>query len=307
MTDVDRLVEQAARAAVISAAEAATDALSVGIARLAQETEDVTTNMLAAIRRDNPAFRQQMFQRLGRNAQISMLDSYGQLVTRREGAASRTHYRAGQGRFAGGVLRSALGSSDFFEATPNGLSWGNIAALDAAAKHWHRVAFGAGGRGQGGSAHYSVTFKDLAQAADIGYQESASPGFSMPAGVWISEDGRRVPAGRHPNGSDAFYPVRIQNEITRQPRPGQVGEIRRNISLSRQGAHIRIQGRPPGLRPTRGIEGKDFFNAGVRRIANDLPKAIDDYVNNIFGTWTAAAKKRTTVSVTVDAPDIKAV
>ena len=311
MTDVDQLVAEAARAAVVSAADAVTSALSLGIERLAQQVDDVTTNMLSAIRRDNPAFRQRMFQTLGRNAQLSMLDAYGQLVTRREGPADRTHYRAGQGRFAGGVLLQALGSADFFEATPNGLAWGNIAALDAAARHWHRIAFGAGGRGAGGSAHYPVTFKGLASIA-LGYDETPSPGFSMPAGVWISgEDGSRVQAGRHPNGSDAFYPVRVNNtvEISKEASPGRFGQLVRSqsVSLTRNGTRIRQQGRPEGLRPTRGIQGKDFFNAGVRRIANDLPKVIDDYVDSIFGSWTAAAKKRTRLSVQVDAPTIKAV
>ena len=75
---------------------------------------------------------------IAREAQLAMLDMYQELVVSREGPASQTHYHAGIGRLAGGILLGALGHSDFFEVSGNSLSWGNISMLNSAAHHWRQ-------------------------------------------------------------------------------------------------------------------------------------------------------------------------
>lgn len=220
--------------------------------------------MAAAFGRSDRGAFQDIHQRVGDLAQDSVLRAYDQLVTAREGPASRTHYRAGANRQAGGVLRRALGNGNFFEATPDGLRWVNVAMLDTEARHWHRVNFGAAGRGEGSTAQFDVRYGNLVVGA-LGYSEGPSPPFAVPRGVWINMEGGRVKAGANPRGADAFYPQG-------QRPPG-------------------IFGAPTRRRTSAGIEEKNFLDAGLARIAREFPRAYEQRYEQIYGKLLTGQRK----------------
>lgn len=268
------------------------------------------SRLASALSEKNTGALQGDLMTLGREAQLRMLNAYGQLVTRQEGPASRTHYRAGQGRLAGGILLRALGRGDFFEVHGTTLSWGNVSMLDGAARQWHRIAFGAG-RG-GIHDEFAVTFNDLVLAT-IGVAGGPSPGFSMPAGIWVppgsagQKGALRAPSGGR--GDDEFYPHHGGVSQAVEFKPGHF-TMMPNLSASEM--LLRDRGRPrkmtmQGPRPTRGIKPHDFFNAGVRYLAGQaggkqggLGMVLERYANNLTKAWVdSAGRMQKTVRVNV--------
>ncbi len=207
-------------------------------------------------------------------AQTSTIQSYGQLITRQEGPASRLHYRPGATgsgrllRFAGGKMLAALGSPDFVQADANGIRYGNIAVLDATARQWHRLAFGAAGRGTGSHTTFEVRFNSLV-VASLGIIEGPSPSFTLPRGNWISPEGVKVPFGANPAGSDQFF--------LRPSIEGHVGQ-------GEPGHGYSSRGKPLGLsaRGSAGILAKNFFDAGLFRIAESLGPAYLFYYRQLW-------------------------
>jgi hypothetical protein len=241
----------------------------------------------------------QHLETLGRAAQLETMNMYEELIVRHEGAASATHYRAGVGRLAGGILMNALGRRDFFNVSGNTLSWGNIEMLDASAHHWGRLAFGAGGRGAGIYEHKEITFEGMALTT-IGIQGDPSPPFSMPRGIWLKpgSDAR----GKGPRGADQFYPTNSSRPTLLETAPGVVEE-RPNLGRDRT-----LAGRE-GVRPgdrrstnTRGIQTRDFFKAGLELMTSQddgLPKVISTYLHDLTGQWAQEVAQRRVVDVNV--------
>jgi hypothetical protein len=224
---------------------------------------------------NDPAALQKMWQVLGKQAQRSMMSSFGQLVTAREGPI----YRVGENRLAGGVLRSALGRSDFFSATAEGLDWGNIDILNTAARDWHRIAFGAGGRGSGINTQYQIDFEGMLMMI-FGIDQGPSPGFGMPEGQWFDAGEHRQDDGAR--GTGIFYP----GAYTKEKYVGGKGAYTMDITRGRKaaaagGAGASAQG--VGMHPTAGISTHDFFSAGLRRIAQELPAALGGYEQDVLG------------------------
>lgn len=207
-------------------------------------------------RNDSAEFRQ-IHQRVGDLAQQSVLRSYDQLVTARERPASKTHYRAGQNRLPL-TLRKALGRKDFFEATPQGIRWGNVTMLDTQARHWYRINFGARPAGTGSHARFQVRFNNLVLAS-LGYDEPPSPPFFLPPGFWLGPEGRE---GRNVKrlGQDQFYP---------------------GAPLGHGGLKGQRFGRRQRVRRTLGIKEKNFLDAGLRTIATEFPKGYAQHYERI--------------------------
>lgn len=220
--------------------------------------------------RNDRAEFQRIHQRVGELAQDSVLRSYAAKVTGREGPASRTHYRGGQNRLPN-TLRKALANPKLFEATPDGLRWVNISMLDHEAAHWHRLNFGAVGRGQGSSAHFKVTFNNLVLAT-LGYDEGPSPGVFLPPGFWLGSDGQRVAAGASARGADRFFPG--------GQRPAGI-----------RGLKGQEHGRRQRIRQTAGIEAKNFLDAGLKRIADEFPKGYEQHYQNIVHKFTTGQRR----------------
>lgn len=221
--------------------------------------------------------RTRVHEHVARLAQRSVIQSYAQLITAQEGPASRTHYRAGRDprrdRLAGGILRRALGRPDFVEAGPDGLRFVNVTMLDEQAAHWHRIAFGAAGAGGGSSPQFEVSFGNLL-VATLGYDEPASPAFALPRGFWLDLSGERVRAGVNPAGSDQFYP-----------------QSGRSSYSKRRGVPSRLS-----RRQTRGIVGRDFFAAGLARVAHEFPLGYEQYYQRLYDQYAASGTGPLTIN-----------
>lgn len=279
-----QVISRQARAAI--AREAAAE-VQAGVAKAylkaVQEAARQAKDFANELQKPLDQARQEMFQRLGENAQRSMLSAYGQLVSKRSTVPS---YRSGNGRLSGGVLRRAIGSSEFFTATADGLEWGNTAFLDSEARHWHRINFGAGDRGAGGDAKEFPVF-----GTALGFEEGPSPAFSMPPGFWLGPDGKIQRGGSRFSaenvsgirGSGAFYP-----STTDVSKGG--GGLQ--AALGRAGARSTRRGRPAGWRPTKGIEAANFMNAGLARIARDLPDLYDALTQDLVEGAIKALESR---------------
>lgn len=286
------------QAAIGTIQDAFAETIDKALAQVGIALQDFSNHLYNAVNNTHDDVLARNLYTLGRRAQNEMTESYQALVTSREGAASRTHYRAGIGRLAGGVLLAALGRSDFFDVSGTTLTWGNLEALNAAARQWHRIAAGAGGRGQGIHDVFPVSFAGVTLAT-IGLESAASPGFAMPRGIWVTPQGdSRVSAGRNPPGSDLFYP---QNSSGPQPVETSRGVFAERPSLSAREAGIRFRGRPTGLRATRGIRSHDFFRAGIELIAHDLPTVIQQYAHDVTGQWLSAAQINRVIKIRVTA------
>ncbi len=220
-------------------------------------------------RNDREEFRA-IHQRVGALAQDSVLRSYDQLVTAREGPASRTHYRAGQDRLPK-TLRYALARPNFFEATADGLRWVNVAMLNREAVHWGRINFGARGAGEGSTAEFEVTFNNLV-VGFLAYNEPARPGFSIPPGFWMGSEGQRVAAGANARGADRFFPA--------GQRPAGIGGLKGQ-------AH----GRRQQWRQTAGIEAKNFLDAGLLTIGKQFPLGYEQYYKKIVSKFTTGQRQ----------------
>lgn len=269
-------IRQVASEAMVDVAQAAIKGVVVA---LGQEISDWAMRVAAQTGRlDDHAYAEKLLTNLGQMAQRSMMSAYGQLVTAKEGPGSRTHYRAGEGRFAGGKLREALGDRDFFTVAGNRLLWGNKQNLAEHAAQWHRIAFGAGGRGHGINTQYEVNFEGMLHAV-IGISEGPSPGFAMPFGWWN-------PVNR-PRGQSMFTPTSGRSQTEGQLSLGLGHSVR-----AREGADL--SARHVASIPTRGIETKDFFSAGLRRMASELPGLLTSYQQDIFGRFATSAHARLT-------------
>jgi hypothetical protein len=212
----------------------------------------------------------EMHEDLGKAAQRSVLASYDQ---RNRGGAGPYRTTANQQkniRYAGGRLRAAIAAPSFFQATDDGLRFVNVQVLNKEAKHWHRLNFGAAPQGAGSGSQYQVEWGGLVIAA-LGFDEGPSPAFFIPRGFWLHNGERQKPG----EGVGEFYPV---------------GELPPGTS---------VRGRPTAKRQTQGIVARNFFDAGLRRIAEDYPVALQDLYRE---WWNQAKRGRGPLSAVVSAP-----
>lgn len=211
---------------------------------------------------------------VGEMAQRSMLGAYDQRVTAREGPASRFDpaYQARKSRLHG-KLREALKSPSMVLATETTLGFINVDTLNKAAAHWYRLNFGVGARGADTQAGvFAMAFEGGGQI-EFGLGTGPSKGtLVLPPGFWVGPEAHGADAGRR--GLDAFY-----------PRGGGGGK----------------RGRPGKVIQTAGIAGRQFFDAGVRRIATELPKAYD----NAFREYLATRNGQSFDSVVASTPSVR--
>lgn len=159
-------------------------------------------------------------------------------------------------RFADGKLRQALGSRDFWEADARGIRFINVDLLNRKAKQWARLSAGAGGRGSGSRQQFEVRWGNLVVAA-LGLNMRPSPAFTIPKGYWVDPSGS--PVGPGARGSARFFPM------GEGPRSGARSHT---SAVNDEGKRVRVP--MQRRRVTRGIEARNFLDAGVRRIAREL-------------------------------------
>lgn len=187
---------------------------------------------------------------VGRAAQRSVVQAFTHRKNRRSGVPPYriTPNLAKNKRYAGGALLRALQAPDFFRATPRGLDFINAGRLDQEARHWRRLNFGAGAVAGDPPQKFQVVSGSGLVIAAMGLEPDPRPAFILPRGYWVDvTTGLQNIEGAH--GTSAFYPV---------------GEYPPGV----QG-----RGQPPIF--TRGIVATNFLDAGVRRIAHELPRAFE--------------------------------
>lgn len=200
--------------------------------------------------------RQRINADIGAAAQRSAIQAYRLRRHRRGTPPSRIAARNPRNnRFAGGALARALSSPSFYEATASGVRIINRDQLNAEAKHWRRLNFGAGAAGQGSPAprQFEVRWSGLVVAA-FGLQPDVRPAFRIPRGFWIA-GGQRA-SGRV-EGAE-FFPT---------------GELPRGLG--------RIGG-PAKARMTAGIAAAQFLDAPVRRMAIEFPRAYEQFYRDLY-------------------------
>jgi len=140
--------------------------------------------------------------------QQAVLASYAQRVTARK--RIKEPYRVGQNRFSGGALRRALKSENMVSANHDGIAFVNKDILDAEARHWYRLNYGAGARGATNNAksyRLKLFGSTISQISDPGGPSGA---FKMPRGIWggnESAKGAGFPAGFYPTGVSLVVPT----------------------------------------------------------------------------------------------------
>lgn len=184
---------------------------------------------------------------VGLAAQRSMVQGFRNRRFRRPAG----RYRAGENRLSG-ELGKALSNQGHVRANPYTLEFLNIHLMDQQAAHWRRLNFGAGGGSQEGITapqQFPINWNGLV-VATLGLDSQPSPAFRIPRGFWLTPSGESA-GGANPSrlGQDQFF--------LRGQRIG------------------RSAGRPSKSVVTAGIASRNFLDAGVRRVANELPRAYE--------------------------------
>jgi hypothetical protein len=144
-------------------------------------------------------------------------------------------------RYAGGILRDIL-ESDFVTYDAQGIYIGNRERLDAGARQWQRLNYGAGGAAGGGAHVYAIKWSNI----NLFLEEpgGARPAFRIPGGQWFGQE---------------FYPT---SELKAMDRVTQ-----------RTGRRFGLEGggRIQEPRMTRGIRGTHWLAAGLQVVAESIP------------------------------------
>lgn len=212
--------------------------------------------------RQEPALFQQAHQDVGNAAMVSVVTGFNNRRFRRDTGP----YRGGENRLSGRLGR-ALASRSNVSASSVGLSIINEGFLDREAAHWRRLNFGAGAGSREGiiaPQQFAITWGGVA-AGVLGLAEQPSAAFQIPRGFWLSSGGEVV----SPNpalGSARFY-------------PGDPSNAGYGSGLPKQRPRI-----------TGGIASRNFIDAGVRRIANELPRAYQTLYEGHFARTSEGLK-----------------
>lgn len=216
-------------------------------------------------------------QAIGERAQQAVLNSYAQVVTARKRVPS---YRLGDTganqRYAGGKLKAALASPAFFSASERGLEFINVQLLDETARHWARLNAGAGSVGAGSRRSFDIQWSNLVIGA-LGVGMTPSPAFDLPRGYWFSPGAGPVPPGER--GTSEFYPAGSGPRAGANTRLFSVGESGKRTGVAFQRRRV-----------SRGIQARNFLDAGVARIANDLGPAYERLYKELYATKVAAVR-----------------
>lgn len=211
----------------------------------------------------------QMYESLGQRAQAAVLASFDATKGRSTSnpALNRASRSVKYQRYAGGRLRAALASSEFWSATSAGLDFINVGLLNERAAQWARVNFGAGAIGRGSRPNRSV-YLGAMLIASLGLEEEARPAFVLPTGYFTDSSGKPV---RERTSGAAFFVYK-----TGPYRRGTEG----GGATYRDGDQVR---RLPIVRQqTVGVAGRQFLDAGVTSISRNLGPALQNLYRGYF-------------------------
>lgn len=271
------------------------DAFVQAVAAAAGETGKVIRDVARVI--ESGVGAEQMrtaHQTIAQKGQDSVLRSYDQTVTgrnkRRLGPYRDVIDPARDPRnirYADGKLRAALGDRAFWEADARGIRFINVTLLNRKARQWARLSAGAGGRGSGSRQRFEVKWGGLVVAA-LGLNMRPSPAFMIPKGYWIDPQSGQ-PVGPGTPGSSRFFP------LGEGPRAGARSAL---MATDQEGKRHRVP--LQRRRITRGIQARNFLDAGVRRIARELGPTYTRVHKEWFDTKVAHVRPASqTIKVSV--------
>lgn len=251
-------------------------AVTQGIVNAYQHISPQMAEFVKGLRVNSGEFKL-IHERVGKMAQRSVLGSYDYQVRRNQSSMSRSGYRGGYrpagGRLSGGVLRRALKNPQMVDAGPNHLYFINWNTLDDEAAHWYRLNFGAGARGQTSrQGRYNMLIEGQTILAGLGLKTGPSrKPVILPPGFFLDAQGQFQHRNSKRRGLDMFVPGGHRPGVTRGRR------FRRTV--------------------TAGIEARNYLDAGVRRIALELPRAYDDLFRRALAERTGVTIDRVNVEV----------
>jgi hypothetical protein len=271
--DAGRIAGDQAKVRIVNAVKfelgaAVREALIAGYVSMGGPLKDYLESATHGLR--DPSNLEAVHKQVGKRAQDAMVRSYDQRVTARAGPASRSdpHYKTRRTRLSG-TLRNALKADSHVDVKGGTLTFLDPGLLDKEAAHWYRLNFGAGERGRRGQAGLFDLIVNGEFVGALGFKTgpSKSP-VIMPAGFFISADGKLQRRNAARLGLDAFFP---------RP-PGGGGIASRPIV-------------------TQGIEARRFIDTGVRTLARELPKAWDDMIRESFAQAKGFSPEHVSVTV----------
>ena len=189
--------------------------------------------------------RKKIHQEAGDRALRSLIAGYTNRRRRRNTPTYRTAAKNPKNvRLAGGVLRRALSRPEMVKATANSLLFIDTQMLDREAAHWRRINFGAGKFGAGSTPAQFKVHWGSLVLGSIGLIDQPSPAFKLPGGFWYERQ---------------FYP--------RSEKPKGLGRGRKQKPVM-----------------TFGIVGAQFLDAGVRRLAEEIPRGYVEAFEHLYRT-----------------------
>lgn len=256
-SDINALIRRInAQHAVLNATQHETFALasvgiSAGIGRAMQEAGgelNKTQRLVARVLEEkklSAGTRRRIHEDAGRAAQRSLVAGYTNRRRRRGTPPYRINAKDPRNnRLAGGILRRALNNPSMVKATADSVFFIDAATLDREAAHWRRINFGAGRIGGSPGPGEFQMRWGSLVIGALGLTDGPSPAFRIPRGFWFENE---------------FYPTGEQ--------PGGRGK-----------------GRLQKPRMTFGIAASQFLDAGVRRLAQELPRGYVGAIEAMYVT-----------------------
>ena len=184
-------------------------------------------------------------------AQKSVLKSYDSITRVSPRHISRPK------RSRKGALRGAIAAKSFYEARWDGVGFINAVSLDRQAKHWYRLNFGAGDRGESSPrpSQYRMEFFGQELGSISLAFNRPSDSFSIPTGVWIGSDKR--PTNALSGATFLTYSMADEKGLL-------VNEF------------LRFE------QETRGIAAQNFFESGMATLATQIPAGWNLLIREFF-------------------------
>ena len=223
---------------------------------------------IQALIREVPALREEIVKahaQVARDAQAAILDAYDDSLLHTPPYRQNALLEKNR-RYAGGMLRQVLASEDFVTYDDKGIYIGNTRALDARARQWRRLNYGAGSAAGGGAEIFTLRWSN--QQFTLEEPGAARPPFRIPAGSWYGEE---------------FYPTserEAQNKYVSRVTGRKIRSLRGfyTKAFALESDQVKRQ----KARMTRGIRGRHWLGAGIEVIAEDLPHAYSAAINKLF-------------------------
>jgi hypothetical protein len=196
-------------------------------------------------------------------AQAAILEAY-EAQSKHTPAYRTSPVQARNRRYAGGILRGIL-QDNFVSSDARGIYIGDTGRLDAGARQWRRLNYGAGGAAGGTAETFNLRWSNI----ELMLEEpgSARPPFRIPAGRWFGA---------------AFYPSSELKVIT------PFGATSRGT----RGRNPFADSRRQEARMTRGIRGQHWIAAGLRSVAENAPEAYSTILRKLWAQGDKAMKEQ---------------